>query len=434
MKYFASALLAGAINARGTSGGINQGYENASKGASHGFGYNVGNDYMHGDSHGHYMKHNDATTHEMGYSYDAGHVDDPIDHIYGYDMIPRITTTEWEQFGGFTGTTLNADGPQAFNGGTAGTIVRTEDARMAYINTQVKIITGELALAVADRTDYITDVLARRRERLEEIHADNSVKIVAPFELQIDLLEEEIDDVKKAMEHATADMTEAKEDLISRMNDYLEDRQDAMDIEMSKVIRLVERAVDEGKSVPDVVYGMKLDWLAGVFFQGGDNIIYDDSIFDDHVYDGEFDMFSFDIGHGKGHGHTTHQGAGNSHEIGMVVGRDGSSEIEMRGEPVARDGTRRRYDQRTQNGHGSRGQPSNYAVGHGHDEADGAHGYNQAADMGVQQTRSSRPSRGGRRQAPKRGGRPTGRRAPSGKQAPRQRRPSQRRPAQKRPS
>jgi len=49
MKTFATALLASAAAARGGSGGINQGYGNLSLGASHGYGYNIGNDYTHGD-------------------------------------------------------------------------------------------------------------------------------------------------------------------------------------------------------------------------------------------------------------------------------------------------------------------------------------------------------------------------------------------------
>lgn len=64
-------------------------------------------------------------------------------------------------------------------------------------------------------------MLDRRRERLEEIHNDNSIKIVAPFELQIDLLEEEIEDVNKAKAHAVEDLTDAYNDLISRMDDFL---------------------------------------------------------------------------------------------------------------------------------------------------------------------------------------------------------------------
>lgn len=272
-------------------------------------------------------------------------------------------------------------------------------------------------------------MLDRRRERLEEIHNDNSIKIVAPFELQIDLLEEEIEDVEKAKEHATQDLEDAYADLISRMDDYLNDRFDAMDAEKRKVDRLINRAFEEAKSVRDVFYGMKLDWLAGVFFTNPGVTNYDNQIFDDSVYDHEFDMFTFDIGTGKGHGHTTHQGPGNSHEIGMVVGRGGSGDIStLKGEPVARDGVRRRYDKMTQNGRGSPGKPADWELGLQNQRADGNFNYNQAADLGVEgqaRRRPSRRSRGSQRRAPQR--RPTqGRRRPSG--------PGARRPAQRRPS
>lgn len=79
-----------------------------------------------------------------------------------------------------------------------------------------------------------------------------------------------------------------------------------MDAEKRKVDRLINRAYEEAKSVRDVFYGMKLDWLSGVFFTAPGSTNYDDQIFDDSVYDHEFDMFTFDIGHGKGHGHTQH--------------------------------------------------------------------------------------------------------------------------------
>lgn len=398
MKSFATALLATAINAR--TGGIDQGYDNASLGASHGYGYNVGNGYKHGDSHLQYMGDNNITTYEDGYSYDNGVVEDEILHIYGYDMIPRIGTTSWEAMDANAG--VNGD-----------------------FDAQVDLIIAQIDLSVVDRTAYIQDVLDRRRERLEEIHADNSIKIVAPFELQLDLLEEEVEDVTQARAYAVEDLTDAQADLIERMQDYLDDRLEAMDLEVRKIERLIERAVDEGKSVADVVYGMKLDWLSGLFFQGAGNIIFDSGIFDDSVYDNEFDMFTFDIGQGKGHGHRDTTGPGNPTEIGMVVGRGGSGDIStLRGEPVARDGTRRRYDKMTQNGNGSNGDPSNYSIGISKSQADGAYGYNQAADMGLQNMRPAAPKRAPRR---RRAQRPTARR-------PQQARPTQRRSAQRRPA
>jgi len=145
-------------------------------------------------------------------------------------------------------------------------------------------------------------------------------------------------------------------------------------------------------------------------------------------------MFTFDIGKGKGHGHTNGAtGVGNDRETGFVVGNGGSGDISnLRGEPVARDGTRRRYDRRTQSGHGAPNKPSDYAVGDMQNAGEGVYGYDQAADMQAQPSR--RPSRGGRRGPPKRGGarKPMrGGAKPTGQRPRRQQRPAMRRPAQK---
>ena len=52
MRYFAPALIVAAVKARGIGGGIRQSYSNGSLGSSHGYGYNLGNGYSHGNSHG----------------------------------------------------------------------------------------------------------------------------------------------------------------------------------------------------------------------------------------------------------------------------------------------------------------------------------------------------------------------------------------------
>jgi len=87
------------------------------------------------------------------------------------------------------------------------------------------------------------------------------------------------------------------------MNDYLEDRIVALTTETDRVTRIFERAVDDKKPVQDVLYAMRLDWLQGIYVSGED-VFYDDLIYDLTVYDDEFDLFTYDIGHGKGHGHT----------------------------------------------------------------------------------------------------------------------------------
>ena len=69
MKSFTAALIATAVSARGFSGGINQGYQNASFSATHGYGYNDSNDYIGGDGHGHALAFNAYGA--------ADHYDDP---------------------------------------------------------------------------------------------------------------------------------------------------------------------------------------------------------------------------------------------------------------------------------------------------------------------------------------------------------------------
>lgn len=55
--------------------------------------------------------------------------------------------------------------------------------------------------------------MALRQARLDDIHDDNLVKVEAPFQLQLDLLEKEKADVVKAQSYAEADASEAWADL-----------------------------------------------------------------------------------------------------------------------------------------------------------------------------------------------------------------------------
>jgi len=186
------------------------------------------------------------------------------------------------------------------------------------------------------------------------------------------------------------------------MQDYQDDREEALFRELDRVIRALERAVDDSKPVDEVLYAMRLDWLQGVYVSGT-TAYYDDEIYDLSVFDTEFDMFTFDIGHGKGHGHRTGtHGPGNDREQGFVVGSGGSGDIsELNAEPVPIGGKRGRYDRATQSGNGAANRPSNYELGLKAGDKEGAYRYNQAADLGVQQRK---------RRAPKR--RPAPRRAP----------------------
>jgi hypothetical protein len=187
MRTFATALLATAVTARGNQGGIRQGY-GGGVGAGHGYGYNMGNSYTHGDSHGQGLEHQlgyGSTQMGFGGAADVSNqytVPDAHDHFTGYDSVKSfdIGDAAWTTF-----TT----------GATATTFVDLIKTTIATVDTE--------------RRNYIQSVLDLRRDRLEEIHDDNLLKVEAPFDLQIDLLVEEQEDITQAQGYAVADATDA---------------------------------------------------------------------------------------------------------------------------------------------------------------------------------------------------------------------------------
>ena len=172
MKTFTAAILASAVYARGNEGGIRQGKLNASHGARHGYGYNIGNDYVHGDSHLNEFGHQGAwgTPTATGRGADWGSnqytAPDFHDHLTGYDSVqPERDDTD------FT------------------------DADPSTMRVFADAINTEIDNVQADREAFIDDELDKRKDRLSEIHDDNLLKIEAPFDLQLDLLEEEREDI-----------------------------------------------------------------------------------------------------------------------------------------------------------------------------------------------------------------------------------------------
>lgn len=190
MKTFATALLATAVTARGNQGGIRQGY-GGGVGAGHGYGYNVGNSYAHGDSHGQGLEHQlgyGSTQMGFGGAADVGNqytVPDAHDHFTGYDSVKSydIDDADWITF-----TTGGAGSPA---------------------NTFLTALKAEIDNVELERRQYIQSVLDLRRDRLEEIHDDNLLKVEAPFDLQIDLLVEEQADITQAQGYAETDATDA---------------------------------------------------------------------------------------------------------------------------------------------------------------------------------------------------------------------------------
>jgi hypothetical protein len=344
----------------------NRGHDAASLEGSFGTGYNVGNGYEHGDSHGTNMGHQGvqgAPVYNEGFAYTEQQA---TAHIYGYDSVPVIDNVTW---------------------------AATFDAVVA---AYIGLVKGEITDANNDRIAYIQTVLNKRIDRLMEIHQDNLLKIQAPFDLQLDLLDREIEDVAAAQAYATEAADHYFLDLVGgtspagtapvtpaytwtgRMVSYRDDRLEALNREEELVNRTIDRAYDEGKPVDEVLYAMRLDWLQGVFVSG--LVAYHDStMYDLSVFDTEFDIFTYDMGHGKGHGHTNQDNRGIRQEntgFAVGVGNGGNDLDTLRGAPGPVDGKTRRYDRATLSGNGGNGMPSDHELGTIQAQADGAYGFN----------------------------------------------------------
>ena len=367
MKTFSATLIAPLALAQVYP---NRGATNASLEGSFGFGYNVGNGYDHTDSHGNDFGHQTVQGQpelREGYGYTQ---DQATAHIYGYDSVHPQDDATWTA--------------------TFATPVGTTAAPGAYTTA----IRAAVLAAHDDRIVYIQGVLNKRINRLMEIHQDNLLKIQAPFELQLDLLESEISDVNTAMTQAEETANSYFFDLIGgtdadgfvwtgRMVEYLEDRKEALNRESTLVERTLRRAYEEAKPVDEVLYAMRIDWLQGVYVSG-DQAIFDTNVWDDTVMDSEFDIFTYDIGHGKGHGHTAQGNRGNERtNAGFVVGVGiGENDLStLRGAPGPVDGKTRRYDRMTLSGNGGAGLNSDYELGVRQAQKDGQFGFDQEASL-----------------------------------------------------
>lgn len=347
----------------------NQGHENASLEGSFGSGYNIGNGFGHGDSHGTNMGHQSvpgAPEFKEGYAYTE---DQATAHIYGYDSVASLDNVTWADF-------------------TAG------------IDAYIVLMVAEIANANTDRINYIQTVLNKRIDRLMEIHQDNLLKIQAPFDLQLDLLDREIEDVAKAKAYAVTSADHYFLDLVGgtstdtdaaatqfvwegRMAQYRDDRVEALDRESDLVQRTLTRAFEEGKPVDEVLYAMRLDWLQGVFVSGL-LAVFDTNTYDLTTFDTEFDIFTYDMGHGKGHGHTNQGNRGQRREntgFTVGIGNAGNDLSTLHAAPGPVDGKTRRYDRATLSGDGGNGRISNHELGTIQAQKDGAYGFDQEASL-----------------------------------------------------
>lgn len=204
------------------------------------------------------------------------------------------------------------------------------------------------------------------------------------------------------------------------MTMYRDDRIEALNAEADKVNRILDRAIVDEKPIDEVFYALRIDWLQGVYISGT-AVEFDDSVYDLTVFDDEFNIFTYDIGHGKGHGHTNQANMSPGFPgQGYVIG-DGQGARNMadglRGAPGPVDGKTRRYDRQTLSGG-----RNDYGLGVAYGQRQGSFGYNQAAATGAVIPRGSTVGTGGagaeagaapsRRTASPtrrtRGGRPTG--------------------------
>lgn len=181
------------------------------------------------------------------------------------------------------------------------------------------------------------------------------------------------------------------------MTEFRDDRVRDMNVEAARVMRVLDRAVNDSKYVEDVFYAMRLDWMQGIYISGTTLAVYDSNVYDKEHYSSEFDLFTYDIGSGKGHGHTNQANVGPITDAGFVVGNgEGERPLNnLRGAPGPVDGKTRRYDRQTLSGG-----RNDYGLGVAQGQKGGQFGYDQAAQ---QQVRNRGGKRGGRRM--RRGGR-----------------------------
>lgn len=161
------------------------------------------------------------------------------------------------------------------------------------------------------------------------------------------------------------------------MVSYRDDRIEALDREETLVLRTLDRAFEEGKPVDEVLYAMRLDWLQGIYVSGN-AAVFDEDVYDLTYFDTEFDVFTYDMGHGKGHGHTAQGNRGQIQDnTGFVVGVGAAANDlnELRAAPGPVDGKTRRYDRATLSGNGGNGRLSDYELGTLQSQKDGEYGF-----------------------------------------------------------
>ena len=249
MKLFATALIAGLAAASSQANGRRQ----------YGTTGHFGNKYGHGGSDDH----------------------DHQDHIYGYDSVPVQRKLVGGDVPGVDPTTpAGKNAAKATSAATAVTAANTA------------------------RVSYLSDVLSRKVQRLTEINQQVTREITAPFNYQIDLLEKEKDDITIALSEAILDANDARDDMFNRLERLFQDKQASLDSEIRQIIDAIERSEVDQKDACNVLFALRLEVLQEVTCDRTatpvSEFVGDASTWD--MYEGLFDDFHYDIGHGKGTG------------------------------------------------------------------------------------------------------------------------------------
>lgn len=111
------------------------------------------------------------------------------------------------------------------------------------------------------------------------------------------------------MMEATNDVQDAYMDMIERLERLKDDKVKVLERERDQVNQALDRSVFDKKQVCYVLFALRVDFINHVQCEEKDTtkIKYDttDSDIEWRIYEGLFDDFHYDIGHGKGLGEGT---------------------------------------------------------------------------------------------------------------------------------
>lgn len=145
--------------------------------------------------------------------------------------------------------------------------------------------------------------MLRKKQRLSEIKTANDEEIEAPFKYQKELLRKEEDDITVALTEAFLDSNAAFDDMIVRLERLYDDKIAGLADEIVEITAAIERAEADQKSACDVLRSMRLDILSGIqCTTTAQTAVFNAGYDDNREYEGLFDDFHYDIGHGKGTG------------------------------------------------------------------------------------------------------------------------------------